>query len=239
VIHLRLPVLLLSALFLVTACGGGDSGGGMQQEPNSSGSGGGNASEETTAMASMEETMSGENELTPAEAEVGPDEITNMMPADGEEPDEPQAPPQNPPEGVETYPATTNETVEGPIEYARRPPTNGDHDPLWQNCGFYPEPIEDRHAVHSMDHGVVWISYRSDLPREQVETLRPYGGEDYVIVAPYPGLDAPVVATAWRNQIELEGADDPRLREFVDEFRNTTTAPLSGNRCEGGVGDPA
>jgi hypothetical protein len=234
----RLPTPLILTLLLLTACaGGGESGGNMQQEPNSSG--GEAASEETTARAVMEETTSGESGLTPAEAEVGPDEITNMLPADGNEPDEPQAPPENPPEGVETYPATTNETVEGPIDYDRRPPTNGDHDPLWQNCGFYPEPIKDRHAVHSMDHGVVWISYRPDLPQEQIDTLRPYGEEDYVIVAPYPDLKAPVVATAWRNQIELEGADDPRLREFVDEFRNTTTAPLSGNRCEGGVGDPA
>lgn len=189
-------------------------------------------------MESVEEAL-GEDGLTPAEAKVGPRENTNMTPADGKEPDEPQAPPENPPEGVETYPATTNETVEGPIDYERRPPTNGDHATLWQNCGFYAEPIEDRRAVHSMDHGVVWISYRPDLSREQVDTLRPYGDEEYVIVAPYPGLEAPVVATAWRNQIELDGVDDPRLRQFVDQFRNTTTAPLSGNRCVGGVGDPA
>jgi hypothetical protein len=47
-----------------------------------------------------------------------------------------------------------------------------------------------------------------------------------------------VVATSWRVQLELDGADDPRLREFVDGFRNSEIAPLSGNRCEGGVGNP-
>ncbi|QIN80631.1 DUF3105 domain-containing protein [Rubrobacter marinus] len=169
---------------------------------------------------------------------VGPEEQTNMLPADGQEPDPARPLPENPPEGVVTYPATTNRTVEGEIQYAQRPPANGDHAPLWQNCGFYPEPINDVNAVHSMDHGVVWITYSPDLPQDGIETLRPYAGEEYVIVSPYPGQDAPVIATAWRNQIKLDGPDDPRLRQFVDGYRNSEIAPLSGNRCVGGVGEP-
>jgi hypothetical protein len=72
-----------------------------------------------------------------------------------------------------------------------------------------------------------------------VDRLRPYGEEDYVIVSPYPGQDAPVMATSWRVQLELDGAGDPHLRGFVDGFRVSELAPLSGNRCEGGVGMPA
>ena len=153
-------------------------------------------------------------------------------------PTQPQPLPQNPPKGIEVYPATTNRTVEGPIEYDRKPPTNGNHAPLWQNCGFYGEPIQDRHAVHSMDHGVVWITYRPDLPQQQIETLRPYGNENYVIVSPYPGQDAPVIATSWRVQLELNSANDPRLEQFVNEFKVSELAPLSGNRCTLGVGEP-
>ena len=173
-----------------------------------------------------------------ARAEVGEREISNMLPAGGKKPDPARPLPEDPPEGIEVYPATTNRTVKGPIEYDRRPPTNGDHDPLWQNCGFYEKPIKDRHAVHSMDHGVVWITHRPDLPRRQIEALRPYGEERYVIVSPYPGQDAPVIATSWRVQLELEGAEDPRLRQFVDGFRISELSPLSGNRCALGVGNP-
>ncbi|HEX2741545.1 MAG TPA: DUF3105 domain-containing protein [Rubrobacter sp.] len=172
-----------------------------------------------------------------ARAEVGEHEITNMLPADGKKPDAARPSPEEPPRGIEVYPATTNRTVKGPIEYDRRPPTNGDHDPLWQNCGFYEKPIKERHAVHSMDHGVVWITYRPDLPKQQLESLRPYGEENYVIVSPYPGQDAPVISTSWRVQLKLKGADDPRLRKFVNQFRISELAPLSGNRCTSGVGD--
>jgi hypothetical protein len=192
--------------------------------------------EETTAERTTE-TGSGEAaEL--AGAEVGKREITNMFPADGKKPDPAQPLPENPPEGIEVYPSTTNRTVDGPIDYGRKPPTNGNHAPLWQNCGFYQKPIQDRHAVHSMDHGVVWITYRPELPQQQLESLRPYGNENYVIVSPYPGQNTPVIATSWRVQLELNSADDPRLEQFVNEFKRSELAPLSGNRCILGVGNP-
>ena len=78
---------------------------------------------------------------------------------------------------------------------------------------------------------MVWITYHPDLPERQIKSLRPYGKENYVIVSPYPGQDAPVTATSWRVQLELESADDPRLRRFVNQFRISELAPLSGNRC--------
>jgi hypothetical protein len=226
-----LLALVISAF--AAACGGEPQGGQGEAEPGGS-TQAMSVPEETSAM---EETTA-EQALTPAEATVGPEENTSMLPAGGGEPDPDQPLPENPPEGVVTYPATTNRTVEGEIDYAQSPPTNGDHAPLWQNCGFYSEPINDVNAVHSLDHGVVWITYSLALSREETDSLRPYGGEEYVIVSPYPGQDAPVIATAWRNQIELDGPDDPRLRQFVDGFRVSEIAPLSGNRCVRGVGEP-
>ena len=244
-----LLVLAGSLILTGAACGGGGATGGPEeaQKRQSSeraekdavsrttgGAASGKGGVETTAGGAG---LSGEAaEL--ARAEVGKREISNMLPAGGKKPDPARPLPENPPEGVEVYRATTNRTVKEPIEYDRQPPTNGDHDPLWQNCGFYEWPIKDRHAVHSMDHGVVWITHRPDLSPGRVEALRPYGEERYVIVSPYPGQDAPVVATSWRVQLELEGPGDPRLRQFVDQFRISELAPLSGNRCELGVGNP-
>jgi Protein of unknown function (DUF3105) len=227
---------------LAAACGAESSDGASEdpgkQKPSSetterNATGG---AEETTAERTTE-TGSGEAaEL--AGAEVGKREITNMIPADGKKPDQARPLTENPPEGIEVFPSTTNRTVEGPIHYDRKPPTNGNHAPLWQNCGFYREPIQDRHAVHSMDHGVVWITYRPELPQQQLDTLRSYGNENYVMVSPYPGQDTPVIATSWRVQLELNSADDPRLEQFVNEFKRSELAPLSGNRCILGVGNP-
>ena len=233
---MKLIVVLVSTLVLLVAACGRDSSGTSSNdsgEREAPGMPEQSAAEETT----VEDAASGESaEL--ARAEVGKKEITNMMPADGKKPDAARPLPEDPPRGIEVYPATTNRTVKGPIEYHRKPPTNGDHDPLWQNCGFYEKPIKDRHVVHSMDHGVVWITYNPDLSKRRIEPLRPYGRMNYIVVSPYPDQDAPVIVTSWRVQLELEGSDDPRLRRFVDEFRISEIAPLSGNRCTLGVGDP-
>jgi Protein of unknown function (DUF3105) len=238
----KLLVGLVGASILAASCGGEGSMGGSQggsEDRQSS------ATSETT-MAKTEESagettagrMASSEAAELARAEIGPKEITNMLPADRKKPDDPQPLPADPPRGIEVYPATTNRTVEGPIEYDREPPTNGNHAPLWQNCGIYEKPVEDKHAVHSMDHGVVWITHHPNLPQQQIEALRPYGNENYVIVSPYPGQDAPVTATSWRVQLELDGTNDPRLGQFVDDFRVSELAPLSGNRCTLGVGDP-
>jgi hypothetical protein len=234
--------LVFTSLFfvlIIASCTGKDSAGNAPEDTKRTSDASAKTEAERTVRetTAMEETTI-EQGLTPAKAKVGPKEITNMTPADGKQPDPARPAPENPPRDVKTYPATTNRSVEGKIEYEQRPPTNGDHAPIWQNCGFYSKPIDDRTAVHSMDHGVVWISYRPNLSADQIQTLRGYGDENYVIVSPYPGLPTPVVVTAWRNQLKLKSADDPRLRQFVSQFRISEIAPLSGNRCIGGVGDP-
>jgi hypothetical protein len=239
----KLLVGLVGASILAAGCGGEGSQGGSPEGSEGKQS---SAMPETTVV--EREYTGGETRAAGkmesgeaaelARAEVGKREITNMFPADGKKPDSPQPLTENPPKGLEVYPATTSRVVEGPIQYDRHPPTNGDHAPLWQNCGFYRESIEDRHAVHSLDHGVVWITYRPDLSQHQLETLRPYGNENYVMVSPYLGQNAPVIATSWRVQLKLNGANDPRLEQFVNEFKISELAPLSGNRCVLGVGNP-
>jgi uncharacterized protein DUF3105 len=62
--------------------------------------------------------------------------------------------------------------VKGSVDYRQGPPVGGDHASIWQNCGFYSGPVRNETAVHSMEHGAVWITYRPGLPTEQVDKLR-------------------------------------------------------------------
>jgi hypothetical protein len=126
--------------------------------------------------------------------------------------------------------------VAGPITYKEDPPIGGAHNVVWQNCGIYDIAIHNEHAVHSMEHGAVWITYRTDLPRDQVQMLRSVAADDFMLLSPYPGLKAPVVASAWNHQIALDGADDARLRPFIAEYKNNPqTTPEFGAPCAGGT----
>ncbi|WP_207890522.1 DUF3105 domain-containing protein [Rubrobacter taiwanensis] len=143
------------------------------------------------------------------------------------------------PEGTETFDITDRTHTQGEVDYEQTPPAGGPHHPVWQNCGFYSEPVVDEHAVHSLEHGAVWITYSPDLPQEQVDTLRNIAtGQTYILVSPYEGLPSPVVASAWNHQIQLDSADDPRLQEFIEAFRLGPQTPEPGAPCTNGIGEP-
>jgi hypothetical protein len=140
---------------------------------------------------------------------------------------------------VQTYGPLTRKHVQGPIQYPQSPPVGGNHNPYWQNCGVYDTPIQNENAVHSLEHGAVWLAYRPDLPADQVEILRSLArGHSHILVAPYPGLTDPVVATAWGLQLRLQSAADPRLAQFVTLYEQGPQAPEQGVTCSGALGDP-
>ena len=136
------------------------------------------------------------------------------------------------------YPAGMH--VAGRIDYTETPPMGGAHNVVWQNCGIYGSPIHNEHAVHSLEHGAVWITYRPDLAADQVQTLRAIAADDFMLLSPYPGLPAPVVVSAWNHQTTLDGAHDPRLAAFVSQYRNNPqTTPEFGAPCAGGIATTA
>ena len=144
-----------------------------------------------------------------------------------------------PPGGVEEIEVPSRNHVEGRLSYAQNPPVGGNHSPVWQNSGFYDEPIRDENAVHTMEHGAVWITYSQDLPGKQKETLQNLvERQTCVLASPYPDLAAPIVASAWGKQLKLEEAEDPDLERFVRSYQQGPQTPEPGAACSGGVGAP-
>ena len=122
------------------------------------------------------------------------------------------------------------------VDYEQSPPAGGPHNPVWQNCGYYDQPIRDENAVHSLEHGAVWITYSPDLPQDQVTELQNIAqSRSYILVSPYPGLDYPVVASAWGKQVALDGANDPDLESFIKAYRIGPQTPEPGAVCTGGT----
>lgn len=120
------------------------------------------------------------------------------------------------------------------------PPTGGEHDPVVQNCGIYTEPVASAKAVHSLEHGAVWITYRSGLDQQQVDVLTTLANaRDYTLLSPMDALGAPVVLTAWGIQLEVDDASDPRIEPFLVKYVQGEQTPEPGAPCSGGFGDPA
>jgi hypothetical protein len=138
--------------------------------------------------------------------------------------------------GVKEYPNLSRNHVAGTVVYPQTPPVGGDHSEIWTTCAVYTTPVQNEHAVHSLEHGAVWVTYRPALPADEVSLLAGVVGKyPYGLLSPYPGLSSAVVASAWGLQLTLDSASDPRLEEFVAKYQNGPQTPEAGASCAGGV----
>ncbi|MFG1944807.1 DUF3105 domain-containing protein [Nonomuraea sp. NPDC048826] len=123
------------------------------------------------------------------------------------------------------------------VAYKETPPVGGEHNNYWQQCDIYDKPIHSEHAVHSMEHGAVWITYRPDLPADQVAKLKEVasstGQQEFMLVSPFEGLPAPIVVSSWNHQLKLDNPEDPKLGAFVKRYQNGADTPEPGATCGG------
>jgi hypothetical protein len=140
---------------------------------------------------------------------------------------------------VKTYQLAAPMHLETAISYPQSPPVGGDHNPAWQNCGYYPEPVQSELAVHSLEHGAVWITYRPGLSENDLGGLRALTqNQTHVLVTPYPGLSSAVVASAWGHQLALDDVSDPRLATFISTYQQGLQTLEPGAPCSGAFGEP-
>lgn len=122
-----------------------------------------------------------------------------------------------------------------PIKYTDIPPFGGTHDPNWADCSgtVYSKPVRDENAVHALEHGSVWVTYRPDLPKDQVDALKKLvSGHNFTLMSPYPGLKDAVSLQSWGYQLFVKDGTDPRVKRFIEDLRvNPQTTPEYGASC--------
>lgn len=128
---------------------------------------------------------------------------------------------------------TTSATTK--VQYDRTPPMGGKHWQEWADCTgtVYPSPIQNEFAVHSLEHGAVWITYLPSLPKSEVDQLaKLVQGQNYTMMSPYPNQGSPISIQSWGEQLKVTSPSDPRLAEFIKDFRNSQKyTPEFGASC--------
>ncbi|MCW2141376.1 Protein of unknown function (DUF3105) [Actinoplanes cyaneus] len=165
-------------------------------------------------------------------------------------------------QGVVNYRAQKNATLDdrthkdGALTYVTSPPVGGAHNPTWQNCmgDVYSAPIANEHAVHSLEHGAVWVTYKQGLAADQVAVLqKKVEGKDYMFMSPFAGLDKNVSVQVWGYQYKTDDANDKAIDDFIAAARlkasmepgaacssgNTTTGPITAATSNGASMDSA
>jgi uncharacterized protein DUF3105 len=125
--------------------------------------------------------------------------------------------------------------VQGAIKYDTSPPVGGNHSQYWVDCTgtVYPNAIANENAVHGLEHGAVWITYRPGRPKADVDALAKYvSGQDRMFMSPYPGLKSNISLQSWGYQLFLDSPTDPRIQQFINALRyNPKTTPEYGADC--------
>jgi hypothetical protein len=138
--------------------------------------------------------------------------------------------------GVKTYDYSAGQDhVSESVNYPESPPVGGPHDPNWADCTgtVYDVDIRHENAVHSLEHGAVWITYDpARVSDADVATLaKLVDGESGRMLSPYAGLDSPISVQAWNHQLKVDSANDKRIKQFADLM--TYAADLEpGASCE-------
>ena len=125
-------------------------------------------------------------------------------------------------EGVQSYEYEAGTHTAEPVDYTESPPVGGPHAgiPEWADCTGVVYDVDIRHenAVHSLEHGAVWITYDPDAVSDaDIETLSELvDGESGRMLSPYVGLDSPISVQSWNHQLKVDSVDDERIEQFAD-----------------------
>jgi hypothetical protein len=117
-----------------------------------------------------------------------------------------------------------------PTTYQSKPPSSGNHYPVWPLFRVYDKPVPWGFLVHGLEHGAVVIVYNcpSGCP-DQVAAVKalveatpskPGCSRPPVIVAPDPTLDVPIAASAWRYTLRAQCFDHDRFAAFIARRAN-------------------
>ncbi|MFF7643882.1 DUF3105 domain-containing protein [Streptomyces canus] len=141
--------------------------------------------------------------------------------------------------GEKTWSNLSRNHVTKTVNYPMHPPVGGDHKPVWQNCNgnVYDKEIAEGNAVHSLEHGAVWVTYNDKATAADVKTLSARVSKTpYSLMSPYRNEPSPITLNAWGHQLKATKASDPRVAEFFDKYVQGKQTPEPGASCTGGTG---
>jgi hypothetical protein len=123
--------------------------------------------------------------------------------------------------GVKAYEyAAGQQHVQTPVTYTESPPVGGPHDPYWADCTgtVYTVDIRHENAVHSLEHGAVWITYNPDkVSQSDIDKLATLvDGVSGRLLSPYAGQDSAISLQSWNHQLKVNSVDDKRIKQFAD-----------------------
>ncbi len=127
------------------------------------------------------------------------------------------------------------------IDYQTRPPSSGDHYPIWAAYRSYPDAIPEGFWVHDLEHGAVVFSYNCTNCADQIAAAQalidaqpddplctPVGLHNRFVMTPDPHLDVPFAASTWGWTLRADCFDAAAFGDFVKKHYGQGREPVCG-----------
>ncbi|MFF7166893.1 DUF3105 domain-containing protein [Streptomyces sp. NPDC008086] len=147
---------------------------------------------------------------------------------------------KKPVRGEKTWEAKklTQKHVTGTVDYPMNPPVGGNHNKAWMTCegNVYTKAIANENAVHSLEHGAVWVTYNDKATDADIKTLGDkVSTTPYTLMSPATDQTGTITLSAWGHQLTVDKASDPRVEQFLTKYVQGAQTPEKGATCGGGL----
>lgn len=113
------------------------------------------------------------------------------------------------------------------VTYNSNPPTSGPHagPTSW---GFSSEEILAENAIHNLEHGGIWITYKN-IDEASITTLEGIAKQNSasVMISPRAANDANIAVASWGRILKLETVDEIAIRDFIRQNKNKSPEPIA------------
>lgn len=129
-------------------------------------------------------------------------------------------------DAVNSGPAAHVDPSEVPIGPV--PQAGGPHAPSPLRQGIYSDPVSEPRAIHSLEHGMIWITYQPNLlssdDYERLEDVADGHSADVILSPRLENVD-PIVLVSWGQRLIMDELDTDLVDEFIRTNRNRSPEP--------------
>ncbi|HSX57934.1 MAG TPA: DUF3105 domain-containing protein [Candidatus Saccharimonadales bacterium] len=119
------------------------------------------------------------------------------------------------------------------VPYTSNPPSSGPHyngiDPATGIgpvvCQTYTHELDDESAVHNLEHGAVWVTYKDINDKALADQLKKITQRySKVLLSPRGKDDSKIALVSWERVLKLDKFDEQKITDFIKLYRSSEAA---------------
>ena len=97
-----------------------------------------------------------------------------------------------------------------------------------QATGVYSGAVPDGNTIHSLEHGIIWLSYNpqkadASTISKLASIAKSYSGD--TILSPRPDNTSTITLASWGRLLQMDQLNEGTVKQFIETNRNRSPEP--------------